>query len=95
MKGTTMSIVTANPLVHLSILAASHVTATFDTESGTHYTVVARPSVGVVLVCDNRPGWVFEGERLEIRNGAVYLLHRNGRTIAHTTQVVRVNILTN
>jgi hypothetical protein len=90
-----MSNVTANPLAHLSILTDSHMTAMFETRSGSHYTVVARPSIGVVLVCDNNPGWVFEGSRLEIRDGAVYLLHRNGRTIAHTTQVVRVNILTN
>ncbi len=90
-----MSSVTTNPLAHLSILTDSHMTATFETQSGSLYTVVARPSVGVVIVCDNRPGWVFRGSRLEIRDGAVYLLHQKGWTIAYTTQIVRVNILTN
>lgn len=89
-----MSNVTTNPLAHLSILTDSHMTATFETESGSLYTVVARPSVGVVIVCDNSPG-VFRGSRLEIRDGAAYLLHQKGWTIAYTTQIVRVNILTN
>lgn len=89
-----MSNVTTNPLVDLSILTDSHMTATFETQSGSLYTVVARPSVGVVIVCDNSPG-VFRGSRLEIRDGAAYLLHQKGWTIAYTTQIVRVNILTN
>ena len=90
-----MSSVTTNPLAHLSILTDSHMTATFETQSGSLYTVVARPSVGVVIVCDNSPGRVFKGSRLEIRDGAAYLLHQKGWTIAYTTQIVRVNILTN
>jgi hypothetical protein len=79
---------------HLSILRSGDVTATVVTESGSHYTVVARRAVGVVVIHDTR-GWVCQGKRLAILNGRMYLYGLEGNILASTTRIASVYIATN
>jgi hypothetical protein len=78
----------------VTILQSSHMTATVDTASGSHYTVVTRPDVGVVLIHDTK-GWVAKGTGLRIIRGRLFLFDKNNQVVAATTVLTNVYIMSN
>lgn len=92
-----MSVVSAvrPSATEISILESSHMTATVTTESGSHYTVVARPNVGVVLIKDS-DGWAGRGTQVKVDGlrGRLFLL-RDGQIVAQTTPITHIYILSN
>jgi len=89
MSNTTTTVTPSD----IAILEASYMSATVSTRSGSHYTVITRPSVGVVLINETR-GLVARGTTLRIIDGRMYLL-TNGQVIASTTRLTQVYILEN
>lgn len=76
------------------ILTHSHMTAVFSTRSGNVYTAVTRPSVGVVLINEDR-GTSLHGSRIRVLNNTVYLIDDEGQIMWQTTPVVSISILSN
>lgn len=79
-----------------SILQSSHMTAAIGTESGSRYTVVTRPKVGVVLIKDNA-GLVSRGSHLKIKDGCLFLFKNKDdrQPTAWTTRITSVYIMSN
>lgn len=81
-----------------SILQSDNMTATVETESGSRYTIVARPNVGVVLIHDTE-GWVRQGRALMVVRGQMLLIDtdRDGddRAAWRTTRLTHIYIATN
>lgn len=76
------------------ILESSNVTANVQTRTGSRYTVVTRPAVGVVLIHDD-DGWATQGAKLVVREGRIYLLNEEGQILANTTSLTGIYIMSN
>jgi hypothetical protein len=98
-----MSSTTARPSIPVgpsktlvSILESNHMTATVNTESGNLYTVITRPKIGVILINEGKgSGCRIKGGKVQVIGGRMYLFNREGKQVANTTQILRINILTN
>ena len=85
------------PPSDVSILQSSNMTANVQTRTGSRYTVVTRPEVGVVLIHDTK-GWAVragKGSRVAIIQGRMYVIGANGRVVAQTTSLTGVYIMSN
>ena len=78
----------------ISILCSNHMSATVDTASGSRYTVIARPNVGVVLIHDDK-GWARKAARIQVIRGRMFLFDANGQVVASTTVVTNIFIISN
>jgi hypothetical protein len=82
----------------MDVLEERHMTATVRTRSGSSYTIVSRPRVGVVMINDH-DGQVYRGKDLTYASsstGDYLVLHKvGGDTVLSTTDVIWVRILTN
>lgn len=78
----------------LRILESSNMTANVQTRTGSRYTVVARPNVGVVLIHDDK-GWAAKGAQIVVLGGRLYMLNEVGRILAQTTSITGVYIMSN
>ena len=92
-----MSTTTTPSGTNISILQSTHMTATVQTTSGSHYTVVTRPSVGVVLIHDDK-GWVIragKGSRVSVVQGRLFVMGADGKVFARTTAITSIYIMSN
>ena len=79
----------------ISILQSTHMTATVRTASGSNYTVITRPSVGVVLIHDDK-GWAVKGVgTVEVHNGRMYVFDAKRNVVAATTLITSIYIMSN
>jgi hypothetical protein len=72
-------------------------TATVRTASGSNYTVVTRPNVGVVIIHDDK-GWAIragEGSRVSVIQGRMYVSDAMCQVVASTTQITSIYIMSN
>ncbi len=76
------------------ILKSGHMTATVETESGSHYTVVTRPRIGTVLIKDSAD-WAVKGDEFIVTHDNRMILFRKGRLLTSTTRIKRIHILSN
>lgn len=80
---------------NISILQSHHMTATVRTSSGSNYTVVTRPNVGVVLIHDDK-GWAVKGTgTVEVQGGRMYVFNAKRKVVATTTRIVSIYIMSN
>jgi len=97
-KGNDMGVSTASPLVSknkLAILQARHVTAAVTTSSGSRYTVVTRPNVGVVLIHDTK-GWAIKGPgTIKVTDGRMFVFDKDGKVVAQTTAITSIYVMSN
>lgn len=75
------------------VLQESHMTAIVDTQSGSRYTVVARPAAGVILIHDT-DGWARQGSSVMVVADRLHLV-KGERVLWQTTPITHINILSN
>lgn len=79
-------------VTNINILQSDHYTATVTTRTGQHYTIVARPYLGVLLINDDT-GVIKQGSY--IRAIGCLFLHDSDDLVARTTTVEHVYIMSN
>lgn len=81
----------------LQILESTNMTANVQTRTGSRYTVVTRPNVGVVVIHDDK-GWAVRagrGSMLMVIDGRMFVVCPNGAVAVQTTTLTGVYIMSN